>query len=195
MTEEEDFLSYVFPILRYHSRFDELKTEDLQYLFRREDNTWQGYQMNKGVVPVESLPTKRVLSSYAFEDICWEYLDKMRVLCREKGVELVLIKAPSLYPYWYEQQDAQIRSFADQWQLSYYDLTQKIDEIGLDFSQDTYDAGLHLNLSGATKLSAYFARLLVENHGIEDRRNEPEIAAIYDEKLRLYDEAAQEKGE
>ena len=24
MTEEEDFLSYVFPILRYHSRFDEL---------------------------------------------------------------------------------------------------------------------------------------------------------------------------
>ena len=34
MTEEETFLSYVFPILRYHSRFDELTQEDFTYLFK-----------------------------------------------------------------------------------------------------------------------------------------------------------------
>lgn len=195
MTEEETFASYVFPILRYHSRFQHLTGEDLQYLFKDKENTFNGYLMKKEVLPVEKLPAKRPLPSYEFGEICYDYLEKMAQLCKDKGVELVLIKAPSLYPYWYEQQDAQIRSFADQWQLSYYDLTQKIDEIGLDFSQDTYDAGLHLNLSGATKLSAYFARLLVENHGIQDRRSEPEIATVYNEKLRLYDEAAEEKGE
>jgi hypothetical protein len=52
-----------------------------------------------------------------------------------------------------------------------------------------------LNLSGATKLSGYFADILVNSHGIQDRRNDPQIAAIYNEKLRLYEEAAQDKGE
>ena len=33
MTEEETFLSYVFPILRYHSRLTELTAEDWEYLF------------------------------------------------------------------------------------------------------------------------------------------------------------------
>ena len=195
MTEEETFASYVFPILRYHSRFQHLTREDVAYLFADKDNTFNGYLMKKEVLPVEKLPAKRPLASYEFSDTCYDYLEKMTKLCKDKGVELVLIKAPSLYPYWYEEHDAQIQTFADRWGLAYYDLTKEIDTVGLDFSQDTYDAGLHLNLSGATKLSGYFGELLVENHGLRDRRSEPEIALVYDEKLRLYDEAAQEKGE
>ena len=33
MTEEEDFISYVFPLLRFHSRWSELKAEDFEYAF------------------------------------------------------------------------------------------------------------------------------------------------------------------
>lgn len=195
MMEEETFASYVFPILRYHSRFQHLTREDIDYLFRDKDNTFNGYLMKKEVLPVEKLPAKRPLKSYEFSDTCYDYLEKMTRLCQDNGVELILIKAPSLYPYWYEEHDAQMQDFADKWGLAYYDLTKQIETIGLDFSQDTYDAGLHLNLSGATKLSGYFAELLVKEHGLQDRRAETAIAAVYDEKLRLYDEAAQEKGE
>lgn len=191
MTEEETFASYVFPLLRYHSRFQSLKAEDWQYFFREKDNTFNGYLMKKEVLPVEKLPAKRPLASYDFSDKCWGYLEDMAALCKEKGVELVLIKAPSLYPYWYEQYDAQIAEFARTQGLAYYDLTKEIEAIGLDFTQDTYDAGLHLNLSGATKLSGYFADILVNSHGIPDRRSDPEISREYEEKLRLYDEAAQ----
>ena len=35
MTEDETFLSYVFPILRYHSRYDKLTSEDFEYLFKK----------------------------------------------------------------------------------------------------------------------------------------------------------------
>ena len=195
MMEEEDFLSYVFPILRYHSRFDKLTLEDLEYLFKTRDNTWQGYQMHTSVKPVGTLPTKRVLANYAFGDICWEYLEKMRLLCQENGAEFVLIKAPSLYPYWYEEYDAQIKEYAAKHDLRFYNLTECIDAIGLDFSQDTYDGGLHLNLTGATKLSGYFARILAENHGVADHRQDPEIANLYNEKLARYDEACNEESE
>ena len=187
MTEEEDFLSYVFPILRYHSRFDELTTEDWEYLFKVKDNTYNGYLVNKNINPVGTLPAKRPLADYQFAEICYDYLDKITALCKENGVELILVKAPSLYPYWYEQYDEQMADYARGNDLTYYNFAACIEEIGLDFQVDTYDAGLHLNHTGAEKLSQYFAQILAENHQIPDRRNDPEIAGIYDEKLKRYD--------
>lgn len=190
MTEEETFLSYVFPILRYHSRFDELTGEDFEYLFKRRDNTWNGHLMNKAVNPLGTLPTKRVQASYEFGDICWAYLDRMRLLCEEKGAELILIKAPSVYPYWYDEYDAQIEEYAAEHGLSFYNFLDHVEEIGIDYETDTYDGGLHMNLAGATKLTQYFGQILAREHGLTDHRKDPEIAAIYEEKLRLYDEEA-----
>ena len=189
MTEEENFWSYVFPILRYHSRFDELTGEDFEYIFKVKDNTWNGHLVNKEINPLEGLPTVRPLADYSFGEICWEYLDKMRILCEENGAEFILIKAPSVYPHWYEEYDAQIEEYAAKHGLVFYNFLDYVSEIGIDYLTDTYDAGLHLNLDGAEKLSVYFARVLAENHGIEDRRNDPTVSAVYDEKLRLYDEA------
>ena len=187
MTEEESFLSYVFPILRYHSRFDELTQEDFAYLFKTKDNTHNGFLINQNVKPMGKLPTKRRLPNYDLPQICYDYLEKMTAMCQEKGVELILIKAPSQYPYWYEEYDAQISEFAKKHDLCYYDFTKVTDEIGLDFQVDTYDAGLHLNLAGATKMSRYFANILAEKHDIPDRRSDAAIAALYEEKLARYD--------
>jgi hypothetical protein len=190
MTAEEDFASYVFPILRYHSRFDELTAEDIEYLFREKDNTFNGYLMEKCVLPLENVPRQRPLADYAFGDICWDYLDKMRELCQENGAELILIKAPSVYPHWYNEYDAQMEAYAAEHSLAFYNFLDYVEEMGIDYKTDTYDAGLHMNLSGATKLSAFFAGILAEQHGLEDHRGDPEIADIYNEKLRLYDEEA-----
>lgn len=187
MTEEEQFLSYVFPILRYHSRFDQLTQEDFTYLFQVKNNTFNGFQLHTEVEPAGALPVKRVLADYRFGDICYEYLDKLRVLCEENGTKLILVKAPSLYPYWYEEYDAQIREYAKKHGLSYYNFAEQTDEIGLDFAADTYDGGYHLNLSGANKLSRYFGEILLEEHGLSDQRQNPNIAAVYDKKLQEYD--------
>lgn len=189
MMEEESFLSYVFPILRYHSRFDELTAEDIQYFFKNKANTWNGYLMNQNVVPVGKLPAKRVLADYRFGDVCYDYLERMTDLCKRKGIELILVKAPSLYPYWYEEYDAQILEFAKRHNLSYYNFTDCVSEIGLDYQTDTYDAGLHLNLNGAMKLSNYFGEILAEKHNLEDHRNDSGISQIYNEKLKQYDDA------
>ena len=195
MTEEETFASYVFPLLRYHSRFDKLTKEDFTYLFKTEGHTFNGYQMHTSIVPLESVPAVRKQSSYRFGDICYDYLNKMRRLCEENGAELILIKAPSVYPHWYPEYDAQIESYALQHGLKFYNFLDNVEEIGIDYKVDTYDAGLHLNLTGATKMSAYFARILARDHGVEDHREDPVIAAQYDELLRLYDLAANAESE
>lgn len=188
LMEEEDVWSYVFPILRYHSRFDELTWEDVEYLFRVKDNTWNGYLMNKNTVPMETLPVKRLMTDYQFSDICYDYLDKIRSLCEDHGVELILIKAPSAYPYWYDEYDMQIEEYAAQHGLVFYNFLDYVDDIGIDYSVDTYDGGLHMNLTGAQKLSRFFANILAEEHGLRDHRQDPDIAAEYDEKLARYQE-------
>ena len=185
MTEEETFLSYVFPILRYHSRITQLTAEDFTYLFDDEQITWQGHMVNDNVKPLGRLPSKKALADYSFGDVCWEYLEKMRLLCEENGAELILIKAPSVYPYWYDEYDAQIEEYAAKHGLSFYNFLDNVEEIGIDYQVDTYDAGLHMNLSGATKLSSYFAKILSEKHNVPDHRGD----ATFDELLKAYDEA------
>lgn len=188
MTEEETFLSYVFPILRYHSRYDKLTKEDFEYLFKSKTNTYNGFLINKNIKPVENLPTKRTLASYEFPSECYYYLDKITKLCKENNIKLVLIKAPSLYPYWYEEYDENIKKYAQKNQIEYYNLIEHIDDIGIEYSTDTYDAGLHLNLNGATKLSKYFANILANRYNLTNYKNDK----TYDEKLKKYNEAIEQ---
>ncbi len=186
MTEDETFISYVFPILRYHSRFSELSAEDFKYLFTDKKHTFNGFLINKIVKPAGSLPTKKVLPDYNFAKNCYEYLDKITELCKNNNIKLVLIKAPSLYPYWYEQYNDQMVEYSEKNNIDFYNLKEVAEKIEIDYSTDTYDAGLHLNLNGATKLSKYFSRLLKENYDLKDYRKDSKINAIYQEKLRQY---------
>ena len=186
MTEEESLLSYLFPLLRYHSRWNELKGEDLRYLTHRDIVSDSGYLMNVQVRPAEHVPAGRPLGDYSFAPVCWDYLDKMAALCEEKGVRLVLIKAPSLYPYWYGQWEEQIEDYAARRGLSYINFLELTDEIGLDFTTDTYDSGLHLNLYGAEKLSRRFGQWLTDNCPVEDRRDQEEYADVWNEKSAAY---------
>lgn len=183
--EDETLLSYIFPLFRYHSRWSELTASDFRYLFHQDTLSHNGFLMRADVRPVETLPEPKKLANYQFADICYEYLDKIRLLCEEKGVELILIKAPSLYPHWYEEWDQQMEGYAAQYGLTYINFLDYIDAIGLDFSEDTYDQGLHLNLSGAEKLSNYFGPILQEA-GVPDRRGDAELSAVWAEKCAAY---------
>lgn len=182
MTDEESFISYVFPILRYHSRFDELTKEDFEYLFKNKDNTYNGFLVNKNVKPAGNLPTVRTLASYDFPDECIDFLEKIVKLCNENKIKLVLIKAPSLYPHWYDEYNENVENFAKENNIDFYNLLEKKDEIGLDYSTDTYDGGLHLNFYGAEKLSKYFAKILKENYDLTDFSGDE----AYNKKLEEY---------
>lgn len=188
MTDKENFVSYVFPILRYHSRYNKLTKEDFEYLFKRKDNTYNGFLINKNIKPVDNLPVKRRLATYEFSEECVDNLNKITNLCKEKNIELVLIKAPSVYPYWYDEYEEQIKRYAEENNLHYYNLKNNVDEIGIDYSKDTYDGGLHLNLTGATKLSKYFANILSNEFQLTNYKGDSK----YDKKLEEYNKAINE---
>lgn len=186
MTDDEDMISYFIPLLRYHSRWNELGAEDFEYMFSRDKVTVAGYLMRADVKPMTKLPTPSALTDPEIGERCWEYLDKMRILCENNGAKLILIKSPSLWPYWYDEWDAQIADYAERYGLDYINFLPLSDEIGIDMETDTYDAGLHLNVYGAEKLSRYFGRMLSEDYGLADHRGDAEISADWEEKCERY---------
>ncbi|MEE0966379.1 MAG: SGNH/GDSL hydrolase family protein [Bacilli bacterium] len=189
MMEDESIIDYIFPLLRYHTRWSELTEDDFQYAFSTKPKQFHnGFIMRADVLPVTTIPEANKLANYEFGENSYKYLDMMTKLCKENDIELVLIKAPSLYPYWYDEWDQQMVEYADENDLYYINFLDYIDEIGLDFSTDTYDAGLHLNLSGAEKLSQYFGKLLQDKYKIEDKRNDEDCQKIWDEKVDFYEE-------
>lgn len=186
MLESENYVEYLFPLLRYHSRWNELTKEDFKYLFRKDKIFHNGYYMRVDVKPVGSIPKGKKLPDYQFGDNAYYYLDKMVELCKNNGVELILVKAPSLYPYWYDEWEIQMEEYANKHDLMYINFLELIDEIGIDFSKDTYDAGLHLNLSGAEKMADYFGKILRETYHLEDKRKDEELNKVWQEKVDFY---------
>lgn len=187
MKEEESFIEYVFPILRYHSRIGELSLDDVKYMFQSPKVSFNGYFMRVDTKAAENVPTGRPLADYSFGENAWKYLDMMRQLCEENDIQLLLIKAPSLYPYWYPEYEEQVVEYANEYGLPYINFIELADEIGIDYTTDTYDAGLHMNLSGAIKLSDYLGKVLVEEYEVPDRRNDKEISQIWEQNLIEYE--------
>lgn len=186
MMEDESFISYIFPIFRYHARWSKLNSDDFKYMFGKDKVSHNGFLMRTDVKPVTVIPKGKVLGDYRFGENSYDYLDRITNLCKENNIKLILIKAPSTYPYWYDEWDTQMVNYAKENNLTYINFLNLVDDIGIDFNEDTYDGGLHLNLYGAEKLSDYFGKILSEDFQIPDQRTDAATAKIWDKKVDSY---------
>ena len=194
--ENESLLSYVFPLLRYHSRITDLNKDDFEYLFRRDLISHHGYLMQTSVDPqTDDNPFQPPLFDYSFPEICWEYLDKIADLCEENDIELILFKSPTIswqYP-WYEEWDAQLVEYAKNKNLLYINGIDYADDMGLDMTQDTYDKGVHLNVYGAEKCSRFLGNILRNDYSIPDGRQDASLADVWKPICDRYHEARGDK--
>ncbi len=191
MTDEEDFLTYVFPFFRYHSRWDDLSREDFIYAFRDKPTVSDsGYLMQTDIVPYDPYTDQKPFTpeSYILPETAMRYLDRMLALCREKGIELILVKAPTNHwqYHWFDEWDEQVAVYAEKNSLAYYNLIDDADAMGLDMSTDSYDGGIHLNVFGAEKLTRYFGNILADTTELPDRRDDPALSAVWQTRMETY---------
>ena len=185
MIKGETFASYVFPIFRYHERWNKLTASDFEHIFSKEVTSHNGYYMRCDVMPYDNFPAKAPVYSKTFGSNAQYYLDQIRMLCEEKGIKLILVRAP-VETGWYQHWDKNLTKYAEEHGLKYLNFKSVSKEIGIDLSTDTYDTGVHLNIYGAEKLSVYFGKYLKDNYDLTDYRNVPEVAAEYAKKIEYY---------
>lgn len=171
----QSFLSYLFPMLRYHTRWSELDTyslpDDTQsvqmgYLGLGQSRCWpmpQSHMASTGVEP-------------SFSEESLYYYRQAIALCQARGVEVLLVKFPRLL--WSAEEAQAQQAFADEMGIPLLDFNQPEywEALSLDHTRDFYDTG-HLSASAASRLSRFLGTYLQEHYDLTDKRSQGEYAA------------------
>lgn len=186
MNEDEKYVDYVFPIGRFHTRWQDLKAEDWKYLYHKPTITFSGYIPEYETEPAEGNPLDREEIDVRMSQRNILFLENIIGICQNNGIQLLLIKIPSFDPKWGDAFDRDILSVADVHTVRYIDFDSYADEIGIDYRIDTNDAGRHLNDAGAEKFTRYLGKYLVDNYVLTDHRNDQAFEKIWKEKSERY---------
>jgi hypothetical protein len=171
------------PFYRYHDQWKEMLTGS-KTATERDIN--RGYHYVTTVQPyVRGEYTQQTDAVATIPQVQQVFLDQIVDLCKEQGIELILFSAPSPDCWTYARHNG-ISAYAQAHDVTYIDCNLMLDELGIDWNTDALDGGDHLNLSGATKLTAWMGNYLAEKNLLLDHRND----AGYDtwnEDLQAYE--------
>ena len=184
-TEDEGWLSYLFPFFRYKDRWREIAREDFQYFFRDPQVSINGFMLRADTVPADWFPEMPPLGNYAFGDKTWEYLNRIVALTAAHDIELILVKSPAQHPPWRPLWNQQIVDFAAENNLRFINFLDYVDEIGLDFQYHTFNAGVHLNVFGAEKLARFFGQILQDEFHLDNQRRMSPQTVLHWEMLSI----------
>ena len=115
-----------------------------------------------------------------------EMILKMRNLCRKHHAKLIFVKIPCVrlaqkYPgAWTKTKSDVMKDFSEKIGVEFIDLLYDYD-LGVDWEQDTWDNGMHLNYTGTIKATRFFEEYL-KKAGLNSIS-----CAAYEEDLITYD--------
>jgi hypothetical protein len=183
----DSLLSYLFPLLKYHTRWDSLTKQDFCYsvedspLFRGNypANYTYSFSGYSDLMDTESEDADNLTVKERQKNA----LVQMKQYCEENGIALLLIKTPKAD--WTESRQKNMQELAEELELPYLDYATEegCQELGLDFYTDFKDPQ-HLNLRGADKLSDAVGAYLEEHYDLTDFR---ETAPMDDAVLEEYE--------
>lgn len=154
--------SKFMPVFEYHNRWKRLGINDFH---KTKGYTWRdelkGFRINGKIVPYEGTPQymKKTDKAKRLPPVCTYYFRKMAELCKEKNIELVLVSTASPANWSYEKHNG-VDKLAKEYGLTYLDMNLIVDKLNIDWKNDTYDKGDHLNFYGAQKATAYLGEYI-----------------------------------
>lgn len=154
--------NYIFNIMKYHGRWEELNLEDYKRDFKKKRDPYRGYVHLEPITPIESREdVANIMEIGQPLPKTMKYLQKIYELTNKENIKLILMKAPSN-----ATKDEQILynaawNFAKERNIAYVDYNQKYEELGLNLNEDFYDRR-HLNYRGVQKLTPSFATFILQ---------------------------------
>lgn len=162
---------FIFPFIKYHSRWSELTIEDLKPEYNQE----LGGERN---IEVASPEAYEITASSADEQgYGFVYLRRFIEYCQDRGIRVLLVNLPYPCPNNNEEQlyTNAVMYTAEEYGIEYIDFVY-MDQI-VDYSTDCYDPASHLNPSGAWKVTDFIGQHLSQAYGLPDHRGEDAYAA------------------
>ncbi len=187
MWEDESLSSYIFPIFRFHSRWDELTEDDLRFAFRRPKVTYEGFIMEFGRTDEPEEFGKLKPGDRLFPEKAEEYLVKIMDYCRDEDIPLLLMKTPTYINTWFPEYDKRLEEMAKGYEgCDYINFDRAAEEIGLDRREDYVDGHSHLNVDGARKFSVCFGRYIKDRYDLPDHRGDDRYSGVWNDRYTRY---------
>lgn len=168
-------LSDLFPVFEYHNRWKSLTVDDFVGPVRA---TWtddlKGFRLDHAtqVKPADATTYMQETDDVQrLSRFNWLYLQEIKRMCDAAGARLVLVSTPST-ANWNMARHRGMAQAASELMVDYYDLNVGDTKVEIDWSSETYDAGDHLNLSGAQKVTSAVGKILRGSYDIADHRQD-----------------------
>lgn len=159
-------VSFVFPFVTYHSRYNELTRDDFKYAFSDFHNPYKGLEIVIDSKPFEEDYIIDGDDIYPLNKKVLKYLDKFVNKCKKEKINLEFIWIPSPDSWTIEKTNA-VKEYANKNNIKYNDLNYVYKDIGIDFRTDTADGGDHMNVYGAEKVSKYLGKYIINKYSFK----------------------------
>ncbi len=168
----EEKAEYYFPLIRYHSSWNELVSGNFSNKFvdYKNSSTHPNYLNVISDVADKFTPsTERSEISDVLKSSIISLLDYIK----ETDLNVMFVTVPQARG---NEEDTKKYNTLNDMIASYgyptLDLLNGVENTGIDFSTDCYNQ-CHTNIHGSLKFTHYLAEYLVENYNFADKRNEP----------------------
>lgn len=184
-SKEQSLASYIFPILRYHSRWtDVFKGEltderDGEYDYNRGYTPIYGHLERPNVAARNLANREKIIIS----DDTKYWMGKTIQLCKENNVKFIIIGNMTMQ--WTKGMHNATKDYADKMNVDFYDynFSPYQEECGLDWEKDFYDRK-HTNIFGVFKLTDDIGKILVEKYKIGKSKLPEKVKAQYREDIK-----------
>jgi hypothetical protein len=99
------------------------------------------------------------------------WFDRIKKYCDAQGIKIIIYSAASASNYNWDRVHA-LEKFAADEGVGYIDLNEHIDEIGINWDDDSNDGGDHMNYFGCVKSTGFLGNYLRENADLQDHRGD-----------------------
>lgn len=168
---KERWASLLLGLPLYHQRYGELTQEDFEYFPWSEELI-----NNKGSYALYGHGDFDMADPWAIDglaeisDKSLDYFMRIVSLCREEGIELILVKTPTVDLEKYQPYSNAAAKLAEELGLDFYDFNKMAEETGIEGGDFYFDT--HLNLGGARKLSLCLGEILLDTLALTDHRGD-----------------------
>ena len=150
----------------YHNRWNELEQGDFLITTSPE----KGGEIRIGVATPTEIPVVSPDEKFEGESYGKQYLERLIQDCHARGIQVLLVYIP------FPPNEDRIKEAN-----ALYDIAKEngvgyinfLDEGTVNFNSDCFDSNSHLNPSGAHKITDYLGKVLNDEYGIQDHRDNP----------------------
>lgn len=186
-SKTQSFISYLLPILRYHSRWTRM-TLDMDYAaaHKEERDVFHGQFSVFKVMELEDTREENMNNHEKVElpEESKEWFYKMNELCEKNGAKFMMVIMPNTE--WTGGEHDAVQEFSDSLgaNADFFDFNvdNRIDDAGLLLKEDFYDTH-HVNARGSLKTTEFIGKYIVNELGITESQSTDELKTSLDDGM------------